>query len=143
MYANNNNLGGRPPLYSDPDHLLRSIFAYLDWVSRSPLYDYKLTSKGSLIEVPKKRYPTNAACARFCGVAPRTWRSWKDEKHPLYDVVEFAESIIQQIKMEGVAVGLFRPNIVARDIIICTDDTVKVDLTINLIDIKSTECSKA
>ena len=143
MNIYNDKLGGRPPLYFDPDDLLKTVFAYLEWVSCNPLYDYKLTLKGSLFEVPKKRYPTNAACARFCGIAPRTWRSWKKEKHPLREVVEFAESIIRQIKMEGVAVGLFRPNIVARDIIICTDDTVKVDLTINLIDIKSTECSKA
>lgn len=126
--------GGRPPAYDDPADLQKDVSAYLTWVRENPLWEIKAFGTGLVCKVPKKRYPTAAGCAVFCGVAPRTWRSWKAPDHPLKDVVEQAEEIMLQIKMEGAASGFFNSTIVARDVGLKDKTEVDANMTVNVID---------
>lgn len=126
--------GGRPPQYDDPADLQADVFAYLEWVDKNPLWETKAFGTGLVCKVPKKRYPTASGCALFCGVAPRTWRSWKSPDNQLRDVVEHAEEMMLQIKMEGAASGFFNSTIVARDVGLKDKTEVDQNMTVNVID---------
>lgn len=129
------SLAGRKPKFSDPDDLLDLIMSYLNWVKDNPLYEEKLFSNGRRVMVPKKRYPSTQACARHCGVSPRTWRRWRKTGHPLSEVVEWADTVIWCIKIEGAAVGLFSPAIVARELWGCgrSQEDDSSNLVINIV----------
>ena len=127
-------LRGRPPVFEAPEQLEDEVFSYLQWVKDNPLVELKAFGTGLILRVPKKRYPTASGCAMYCGVTPRAWRHWKAKGHHLKDVVEWAEEMMLQIKMEGAASGFFNSTIVARDVGLKDKSEVAADLTINVID---------
>ena len=129
------NWAGRPPRYDTPEELQADINSYLRWVQDNPLWEVKAFGTGLVCKIPKKRYPTISGCAIFCGVVPRTWRSWKAPDHPLREVIENAEELMLQIKMEGAASGFFNATIVARDVGLKDKSEVDTSMTVNVIDI--------
>ena len=125
---------GHPFTYETAEELQGDINSYLQWVRENPLYETKAFGTGLVCEIPKKRYPTAAGCALYCGVNPRTWRLWKSPDHHLRGTVLQAEEMMTQIKMEGAASGFFNSTIVARDLGLKEKTEVDANMTVNVID---------
>ena len=127
---------GRRPIFDSPEPFLEQVLAYLAWVKDNPRYIIKVFANGAQISVPHTRYPSARGCALFMGIAPRTWRSWKqrDDEDPLKKAVLWAEEVFTQEKMEGVVTGEFSAAIVARDLGLRDKEDEEAALSVQVID---------
>lgn len=121
---------GRDKLFSDAALLLEEAYAYFDWCDRYPWYKPELVKyKGGHeeVEVPIGRPYTMDGLTVYLGVSGGYFRAAKanlkekinaDKATPaevdLLEAIEMIETIVRNQQIEGAAVGVFMPNLIAR-----------------------------
>lgn len=121
---------GREKIFSDAEVLREEAFKYFDWCDRHPLERMELVKyKGSAseAEVPLSRPYTMDGLTYYLGVSGSYFRGAKSnlkdkiernkatwEEVALLETIELIEQVIRMQNIEGAAVGLFSPNLVAR-----------------------------
>lgn len=121
---------GRDKLFSDGALLLEEAYAYFDWCDRYPWYKPELVKyKGEYdeAEVPIGRPYTMDGLTVYLGVSGGYFRAAKanlkekinsnkgtDDEVDLLEAIEMIETIIRNQQIEGAAVGVFTPNLIAR-----------------------------
>lgn len=121
---------GRDKLFSDAAVLLKEAYQYFDWCDRHPWEKVELVKyKGSYEEasVPMGRPYSVDGLTHYLGVSCSYFRSAKanlkekiekgratPSEVELLDTIELIEQAIRTQQIEGAAVGIFNPSIVAR-----------------------------
>lgn len=121
--------GGRPPLFSTPQDLMRECLDYIDWCEENPNFESHLASyqgKHELISVPKMQITSLFGLCGFLGISIKTWYSYK-EKPEFLPYMERAENMLNAIKISGAASGLLNANLVARLVGLSDKLDTKVD----------------
>lgn len=114
--------GVRPTFPEGPEGaqmLLESCQDYFEWCEDNPLYEAKLVSYegiSTLEQVPKVRAFTINGLTLFIDVTDRQWREWRQSRHDLLPVIEWAEKTIRDQKFTAAAAGLLNANIISRDL---------------------------
>lgn len=109
----------RPRLISSPNQLLDRFVSYAAFTEEHPLQEEKLfvyDGKVVRVKLRKSRALTVAGFCSFLGVTPQTWRYWRRNRSDLSDAVELIGDAIYANKFEGAAAGLFKANIISREL---------------------------
>lgn len=121
---------GRPPKFKDPETLWQACLEYFIWIDDNPMYVERLfNGKARLVtgyETKKRPYTLEGLCV-FLFIIPQTWYNLKKRGQDFLDVTEMVENIIKANKFEGAIVGLYKENIIARDLGL--KDTMQQELT--------------
>lgn len=102
-----------------PDDLYQACIAYFDWVDDNPLKSEKIGfSEGDSVhaDVYHPRAMTIWGLTSFIGITASTWYHWKETRHDLRYVMEWAEQIIKDQKFTNAAVGLMKEGIISREL---------------------------
>jgi len=110
---------GRPLKFKDPETLWKACQEYFIWVDDNPMYAERLfNGKAGLVkgyETKKRPYTLEGLCV-FLFIIPQTWRNLRKRGQDFLGVTEMVENIIKANKFEGAIVGLYKENIIARDL---------------------------
>lgn len=116
---------GRPPLFENPFELWNEVVKYFQWVDENPILKTDFKGKeADIVHYDLQRPYTWQGLYVFLGV--------KDLEH-YKTKIEFSEiiahigNIIYSNKYDGASVGIFNPNIIARDLGLMD----KTDITTN------------
>jgi hypothetical protein len=114
---------GRNVIFKTPEALFQVASEYFEWCDKHPLHRYEAVKGGDLagttVKVPISRPYTLAGMLIYMGTGEEYWRDFKKSKTAkkgFSGVIEQIEQIIYTQKFEGAAVGLFKENIIARDL---------------------------
>lgn len=109
---------GRKPKFKDAQHLLECCQEYFIHVEDHPLIESKPHVVSGDIEYSKTehtRVMTMGALFIFLDITNQTWLNYK-EKDEFFEVTVYVEGIIRHQKFSGAASGMFKENIIARDL---------------------------
>ncbi len=109
---------GRPLAFKTPEELWERCLEYFEWVETNPLYEDKLFAFQCVVthaECAKMRAMSIGGLCLFLGIAPITWRDYR-EKEVFSAVCARAEEFIRNQKFEGASADLLNPSIIARDL---------------------------
>lgn len=131
---------GRPPKYETAEQLWETIMGYFKWVKSNPLKvaEVKSFKDDSWDHMkPVQRPMTIVGMCTFLGIDDSTWRGWRDPKGRGYRadfsaIIERAERIIRDQKLEGALAGLYNPTIVSRVLGLSEQVDVKGTVNINI-----------
>lgn len=108
---------GRKPIFSDPDVLLNACLEYFQWVEDNPLMAVELVKfqgVATQAQVPKMRAMTILGLCNFLDISRPTWVSYRT--NPDFSViVDYAEDVIRQQKIEGASADMLNPAFIARE----------------------------
>ncbi|WP_299739078.1 DNA-packaging protein [uncultured Roseobacter sp.] len=110
---------GRPPIFDDPDSLWDACCIYFEWANNNPLYADTLVSfqgKTQHEPVAQLRAFTLKGLCLYVGISFETWRTWREDRPDLKEVMNRAEDVIYTQKFEGAAAGLLNAGIISRDL---------------------------
>ncbi|WP_174148306.1 terminase small subunit [Leisingera sp. ANG59] len=109
----------RPRKIETPQCLRERFVEYAKHVESNPLVERKLlkTSNGTVgAELRKDRPMTIAGFCSFIGVTSQAWRYWRTNREDLKDPIELIENAIYAYKFERAATGIFKANIISREL---------------------------
>ncbi|SEP26652.1 DNA-packaging protein gp3 [Salinihabitans flavidus] len=95
------------------------FFAYVEFVEENPLYEDKIfkTTNGIVRATLRKDRPmTIASFCIFLGVTTQAWRYWRKNRDDLAEAIELIEDATFVYKFERAAVGIFKANIISREL---------------------------
>lgn len=97
--------------------------AYFKHCDENPVYEQKMSNKGTLMDVSRPRPYTKQALYAMLGINTRgvTWSAWRTEGHPgyrpeLHPAMEAIDAVFADQKMSLGLLGIFNPMLVARDL---------------------------
>ena len=99
--------------------MLEACEEYFQWVEDNPLKEEKVFhSNGDITRatVAKLRAMTLIGLCRYLGITKETWRTWRNERHDLSGVIEWADGVMYEQKFTGAAADQLNSNIIARDL---------------------------
>ncbi|MGR3632569.1 MAG: terminase small subunit [Limimaricola soesokkakensis] len=109
----------RPRVIASPDELLEYFVSYAVHIEQHPLQEDKVffcRGKAVHANLRKSRPLTMAGFCVFLGITPQAWRCWRKKRRDLIDAVELIEDAIFAHKFEGAAAGIFKANIISREL---------------------------
>ncbi|WP_299970195.1 terminase small subunit [uncultured Roseobacter sp.] len=110
---------GRAPIYDSPEPLWTACCDYFEWASENPLYADTLVSyqgKAKHEPVAQMRAFTLKGMCLFIGISFETWRTWREDRPDLKEVMNRVEDVIYTQKFEGAAAGLLNAGLISRDL---------------------------
>ena len=116
---------GRPPLYKNPLELWNEVIRYFEWVDDNPILKTDFKGKDAdIVHYDLQRPYTWQGLYVFLGVKDLEHYKTKDE---FSEIIAHIGNIIYSNKYDGASVGIFNPNIIARDLGLMD----KTDITTN------------
>lgn len=109
---------GRKPIFESPEVLWDACCEYFQWVHDNPLHvmDYaKFQGDAKPIAVPMMRNMSEDGLQIYLDIDRQTWSNYK-KKADFFAVTEKVVKIIRTHKMDGAVSGLFKENIIAREL---------------------------
>lgn len=109
----------RPRKIASPEHLIARFIQYAEFVEQNPLFEGKVlkTAKGIVrVKLRKDRSMTIAGFCLFLGITSQAWRYWRKNRKDLADAIELIENAVFVYKYERAAVGIFKANIISREL---------------------------
>jgi len=110
---------GRPLKFKNPETLWLACQEYFIWVDDNPMCAQRLfNGKAGVVkeyETKKRPYILEGLCV-FLFIIPQTWYNLKKRGQDFLDVTGMVENKIRANKFEGAIVGLYKENIIARDL---------------------------
>jgi hypothetical protein len=109
----------RPRKIASPEFLLVRFVAYADFVETHPFFeDMIFKSQNGFVhtKLRKARPMSIAGFCQFLKVTPQSWRNWRKSRQDLLEVVEVIDGAISAHQFEGAAAGLFKANIISREL---------------------------
>lgn len=109
----------RPRLIASPYQLLERFVCYAKFIEKNPLQEEKLfTYKNQVVraKLRKARPLTLTGFCTFLGITAQAWRYWRKTREDLSEAVELIENAIFAHKFEGAAAGIFKANILSREL---------------------------
>ena len=122
---------GRRPIFETPEDLETACEEYFDWVDANPLWEDKLvTFQGAAKHEPvaKMRAMTIEGLCLFLDISKPTWSDYAS-KEDFSSVTTRVENTIRSQKFAGAAADLLNPNIIARDLGLADNNTVRHGVT--------------
>jgi len=120
----------RPPKFKDTETLWQACQEYFIWIDDNPMYVFTNPAfplnNLSGYETKKRPYTLEGLCV-FLFIIPQTWYNLKKRGQDFLHVTRMVENVIKANKFEGAIVGLYKENIVARDLGL--KDTMQQELT--------------
>ena len=109
----------RPRKVSSSEQLVERFADYEKYVEENPVLEDKVFRTASGIirtKVRKDRPMTIAGFCLFLGVTAQAWRYWRKNRQDLAETIELIENIFFAYNFERAAVGIFKANIISRDL---------------------------
>ena len=109
----------RPRVIAAPRQLLERFVSYAEFINQHPLQEEKLfTFRDKIVRATlrKTRPLTLSGFCIFLGITPQAWRYWRKNREDLSEAIELIECAIYAHKFEGAAAGIFKANIISRDL---------------------------
>lgn len=110
--------GGRPRKFSSPEEFLDAAREYIEWSESAPLMDEKIfCQQGEIIRanVTHPRVMTLGALRTFIGISDACYIDYR--RNPEFSsVIMSVEEIIRNQKLAGAAAGIFKENLICREI---------------------------
>lgn len=109
----------RPRVIASPHQLLKKFVLYANFIEQHPLQEEKLfTYKDQIVRTKllKARPLTLTGFCMFLGITPQAWRYWRKNRRDLSEAMELIENAIYAQKFEGAAAGIFKANIISREL---------------------------
>ena len=106
---------GRDKIFSSPDMLLEQAYEYFESVIKNPLRELKVFGSGYKTRVPLMRPFTQRGLFLFLNIDRKTWDLYSN-REDFIPITERIEDIIYNQKLEGAVVGLFKENIISREL---------------------------
>ncbi|AYE86723.1 terminase small subunit [Sulfitobacter sp. D7] len=110
---------GRPRKIANSELLLQQFVAYAQHVEESPFYIDKIfrTKNGFVrTKLRKSRPMTISGLCLYLGISTQAWQHWRRNRKDLQIAVEFISEAIFVHKYEGAAAGIFKANIISREL---------------------------
>lgn len=106
---------GRDKIFETPEILWDAAKEYFEWVDANPIeaQDNKGTKHVNTVKF-NRPYTEDALCI-FLDIGNSTLHDYK-KREDFSDVIRKIEAVIRNQKFEGAAVGIFKENIIARDL---------------------------
>ena len=120
-----NKKTGCTRVFNKSGELIAGAEKYFEWVARNPFRQMKIETtagKSKKWASIHPRVPTLDGFCLFLGISRRLWNAWQDPQEQnayrpdLLPVMAEITSMIRDEKFAGAAAGVFRGNIVARDL---------------------------
>ncbi|MBG6206255.1 hypothetical protein IWQ49_000902 [Labrenzia sp. EL_126] len=109
----------RPRKIASPEELLERFVAYADHTTANPYFkeiSFK-TESGVLREKVRVARPMSiAGFCTFLGVSSQAWRYWRAKRGDLAEATELIDNAVFAHKFEGAAAGIFKANIISREL---------------------------
>jgi len=133
---------GRKPKFKDSETLWNGACEYFQWVEDNPL-DKALVYQGEVMETPEPlmRAMTISGMCLFLDICEDTWSSYR-KRDGFLGVTKKAEQIIYNQKFSGAAAGMLNPNIIARDLGLTDNQSIKHAGKVGLVDLTDSELKK-
>jgi hypothetical protein len=115
------------------EKLLDLVTGYFEYCEQNPMpFDSYYTSKGELRVNYKPRPFTKGGLALYCGYAG--WDKFCNlKKEPDYaEIITYAEELIFEQKYTNAAIGVFKENLIARDLGIADKQVNDGEITVNI-----------
>lgn len=109
---------GRKPIFETPEILWDACCEYFEWVNDNPLQTVELVKfqgEATQAQVPLMRNMSEDGLQIFLDISDQTWRNYK-ERPDYLGVTEQVVKIIRTHKLDGAISGLFKENIIAREL---------------------------
>ncbi|WP_305988620.1 terminase small subunit [Roseibium sp. MMSF_3544] len=109
----------RPRKIAAPEELIESFVAYAKDVEENPFYTEKIfIVDGGVLKANLRvaRPMTIAGFCNFLGVSSQAWRYWRAKRKDLAEAIEIIDGAVFAQKFEGAAAGIFKANIISRDL---------------------------
>lgn len=109
----------RPRVVETAQQLIELFLSYRLFIEKSPLEeDAIFIHAGEIVRVARMRARplTLSGFCSFLHIAPQTWRYWRKNRPDLSRAIEMIEDVIYVQKFEGAAAGIFKANIISRDL---------------------------
>ena len=119
---------GANPKFTNGEDLWDACVEYFEWVEANPLQEQKIvSSKGEPVykSINKMRAMTITGLCVFLDTTVATWKTWRDDRKDLIEVITKVEQIIRTQKFEGASADLLNPKIIARDLGLADSTNVK------------------
>jgi hypothetical protein len=108
---------GNPPMFNNPQELLKVAVEYFTWCDNNPIMVTEVYGKDAkMMEIPKARAFTIHGLCLHANMSIDTFYKYEKEYPEYKEVYAFIRSTMFAQKFEGAAVGMFNPNIIARDL---------------------------
>lgn len=105
---------GRPPIYKNPAELWSEVVGYFEWVDKNPILKTDFKGKdASEVQYDLQRPYTWQGLYVYLGVKDIEHYKTKSE---FSEIIAHISNIIYSQKFDGAAVGIFNPNIIAREL---------------------------
>jgi len=122
---------GRDKIFSHPDELWKAASNYFQYIDDNPIEvnDNKGTKHVNKVKLMRP-YTIEGLCI-YLNIDKETWYSYKSGEgsyEDFIDVTRKIENIIRNQKFEGAVIGIFKENIIARDLGLKenTESTLKI-----------------
>lgn len=117
QYYMNRGSQGQEQVFDQPSTLLTKAYAYFEWCDKTPLIKSELMKsgdrKGEIVDVPLHRPYTLVGLCVYCGISEETFLSYQTD--PVFEeLAKHLRDIVRQHQLEGVSVGTYSGNLVAR-----------------------------
>lgn len=109
----------RPRKIASSQQLLDHFSAYAKKTETNPIIEERLfTHKGQVSRhlLRKARPFTLSGFCSFLSISPQSWRYWRKNRIDLSYAIGRIEDAIYAQKFEGAAAGIFKANIISRDL---------------------------
>ncbi|SFF17020.1 DNA-packaging protein gp3 [Sulfitobacter brevis] len=107
---------GRNREYEDAQSLWQACCAYFQWAHDTPLYEAKILSSGQTVPAAKMRAFTQKALCLHLRISEETWRTWRNTRPDMAEVIQTVDDVIYSQKFEGAAAGLLNANLISREL---------------------------
>ena len=123
---------GQPPKYK-PDTLIQKAIEYFEWVDNNPIEVEQNLGTKNVNKVKLRQPYTLKGFWLFANICHTTWQNYR-KKNEYVAVVRKIEDIIYNHKYIGATIGIFKENIIARDLGLA--DKKDVDFSTKNIEVK-------
>lgn len=109
----------RPRKIKEPEQLWDRFVEYAKHVEENPLFESKALNipTGAVIVELRKDHPmTIASFCLFLGITSQAWRYWRRNREDLAETIERVENAVFAYKFERAAAGIFKANIISREL---------------------------
>ena len=122
---------GRKPLFASPGDLWDACCEYFQWVEDNPLQtveNVKFQGMGTLESVPLMRNMSEDGLTIFLDISSSAWWDYK-QKPDFLEVTDQVVKIIRSYKLDGAISGLFKENIIARELGLADKKDVGIEVS--------------
>lgn len=106
--------------YESAEQLWSAAVNYFEWVEDNPLQAHKAFCYRNKITIATINKPRPMHIAGFCAhlnISRRTWYNYKSSSKPdILHITGMIENVIIDQQITGTLVGIFKPNIIARQL---------------------------